>query len=266
MARFLTRVIAVIPCLLGTVLVCSIHLGWPPQPPISGIVYAQSNPAASTKTVITPVMRDFDPVFIWAVRSGPTELRGAQLTEDEIRAWFVPSGMAPRPAKPSRLAYRFQAGDDWLENLSFRAVNRTGKKIVRIKLGVKFPEIKQAGGKGLFAVAPEAHDAQFMSLLRQAFDGTLEMKRDESGKEIKRLLRVFSLRDAKHKTAWMPFDITDRGIFVRSDVDLRCVMCSRIIDWEPHVEVIGGKQYNFDTTECANTYKKFKKLYGESFE
>jgi KaiC/GvpD/RAD55 family RecA-like ATPase len=132
-------------------------------------------------------------------------------------------------------------------------------------LQVMVAEIRNAGGKAIFAVAPEAHDLQFMSLLRQTLDGTLEMKEDESGKEIKRLLRVFSLRDAKHKTAWMPFEITDRGIIVKSEVELRCAMCSRIVEWEPHVEIIGGKQYNFDSTECANTYKKLKKLYGENF-
>lgn len=132
-------------------------------------------------------------------------------------------------------------------------------------LQVIVAEIGAAGGKAVFAVTPEAHDLQFMSLLRQTFDGTLEMKEDESDKEIKRLLRVFSLRDAKHKTSWMPFEITDRGIIVKSDIELRCAMCSRLIDWEPHVEVIRGKQYNFDSTECANTYKKLKRLYGENF-
>jgi KaiC/GvpD/RAD55 family RecA-like ATPase len=132
-------------------------------------------------------------------------------------------------------------------------------------LQVLVAEIGQGEGKSFFAAAPEAHDPQLMSFLRQAFDGTLEMKEDESGKEIKRLLRVFSLKDAKHKTIWMPFEITDHGIVVKNDVELRCAMCSRLIDWEPHVEAIGGKQYNFDSAECANTYRKFKKLYGEDF-
>jgi len=133
-------------------------------------------------------------------------------------------------------------------------------------LQVLVAEIRYAGGKAVFAVTPEAHDLQLINLLRQTFEGTLEMREDESGKEIKRLLRVFSLRDAKHKTAWMPFDITDHGIIVKSDVELRCAMCSRLIDWEPYVEDIGGKQYNFDSPECANTYKKFKELYGGYFE
>jgi KaiC/GvpD/RAD55 family RecA-like ATPase len=132
-------------------------------------------------------------------------------------------------------------------------------------LQVIVAEIRAAGGNALFSVTPEAHDQQFMSLLRQAFDGTLEMKEDESSKEIRRFLRVFSLKESKHKTNWAPFEITDRGIVVKSDVELRCMMCSKLIDWEPYVEAIEGKQYIFDSAECAKTYTKLKKLYGEDF-
>ena len=118
----------------------------------------------------------------------------------------------------------------------------------------------------LFTVSSEAHDSQFMSFLRVAFDGTLEMNPDESGKEIKRLLRVFSLKGSKHKTNWTPFEITNRGIVIRSENEIRCMMCSGLIEWEPIVEVIDGKDYNFDSQECAETYKKFKSLYGQFFE
>ncbi len=109
-----------------------------------------------------------------------------------------------------------------------------------------------------------------MSYLREIFDGTLEMKmeteKSQSGEEIKRLLRLFSLKGAKHKTQWTPFEITNEGILLKSQKELRCVMCSRLIDWQPHTEVIEGKEYNFDSAECANTYKRLKSLYGPSFE
>jgi hypothetical protein len=32
------------------------------------------------------------------------------------------------------------------------------------------------------------------------------------------------------------------------------------------LEIIEGKQYSFDSDECATTYKKLKALYGASFE
>jgi KaiC/GvpD/RAD55 family RecA-like ATPase len=127
-------------------------------------------------------------------------------------------------------------------------------------------KIKKLTGNAIFVVAPEAHDQQFLSYLRQIFDGTLEMKEDDSGGEIRRLLRVFSIKGANHKTKWMPFDITNKGIVVRSDVETRCVMCSRLIEQEPYVETVGGNQYSFDSTECASTYRKLKAIYGDSFE
>ena len=133
-------------------------------------------------------------------------------------------------------------------------------------LQIVVARIRLMNGNAIFTVAPEAHDQQFLSFLRLTFDGTLEMKEDESGKEIKRLLGVFSLKGAKHMTHWTPFEITDKGIIVKSEVELRCVMCSKLIEWEPHVEIVGGKKYNFDSPRCATTYKKLKSLYGEDFE
>ncbi len=122
------------------------------------------------------------------------------------------------------------------------------------------------GGKAICTVASGAHDKHFVNLLRLTYDGILEMKIDDSGKEIKRLLRIFSLRGAKHKTLWTPFEITDKGIVVKSETELRCVLCSKLIDWEPITKIIDGKKYYFDTLDCANTYKKFKSIYGSNFE
>jgi KaiC/GvpD/RAD55 family RecA-like ATPase len=127
-------------------------------------------------------------------------------------------------------------------------------------------KIRRLDGNAIFTVAPEAHNQQFLSFLRLAFDGTLEMKTDETGKELKRLLRVFSLRGANHKTNWTPFEITNNGIILKNEKGLRCDMCSRQIEWEPITEIVEGKEYNFDCQDCAKTYKKFKSLYNGAFE
>ena len=126
--------------------------------------------------------------------------------------------------------------------------------------------IKVMDGCAIFIAAPEAHDQRFLSFLRLTFGGILEMKEDETGKEIKRLLRIFSLSGVKHKTQWTPFEITNKGIRIRSDTEMRCVLCSKQIEWEPHVEMINGKKLNFDSAECAMTYRKLKSLYGKDFE
>jgi KaiC/GvpD/RAD55 family RecA-like ATPase len=133
-------------------------------------------------------------------------------------------------------------------------------------LQITAARIKALNGNAVFVVNAEAHDQQFISYLRQTFDGTLEMKGDESGKEIKRLMRLFSLKGAAHKTRWIQFAITSHGIVIRNEVELRCIMCSRIIEGEPHFETVKGNKLSFDTVDCASTYKKLKSVYGENFE
>jgi hypothetical protein len=92
------------------------------------------------------------------------------------------------------------------------------------------------------------------------------MKVDDSDKQIKRLLRVFSLKGMRHRTSWTQFKINDEGIKLLSDTDLRCILCSKLIDWEPIVKTIDGKKLHFDSPECVDTYMKYKSVYGSSFE
>jgi len=128
-------------------------------------------------------------------------------------------------------------------------------------------KIRSANGNAIFSANPEAHDKQFTSFLRLTFDGTLEMKQDELENEVRRQLRVVSIKGAKHKTCWMPFEITDKGInFENETTGLRCVMCKRLIESEPYFEVFGGKEYIFDSLDCARAYGRMKRLYGENFE
>jgi len=48
--------------------------------------------------------------------------------------------------------------------------------------------------------------------------------------------------------------------------EIKCVACSKPIRGEPHIETLNGKKYNFDSIECAQTYRKLKSIYGELFE
>jgi KaiC/GvpD/RAD55 family RecA-like ATPase len=121
-------------------------------------------------------------------------------------------------------------------------------------------------GIAICTVASGAHDEHFINLLRLIFDGILEMRIDESDNEMKRLLRLFSLKGAQHKTKWIPFVISDNGIIMESDTELRCALCSKTIDWEPIKRIIDGKKLYFDSHECLSTYNKFKSIYGTNFE
>ena len=49
-------------------------------------------------------------------------------------------------------------------------------------------------------------------------------------------------------------------------IELNCEMCSKPIEGQPHLEVIGEKTHNFDCKECAQTFKKLKSVYGENFK
>jgi hypothetical protein len=40
----------------------------------------------------------------------------------------------------------------------------------------------------------------------------------------------------------------------------------KTIEGKPLMEILGGKSYNFDSRECAQTFKKLKSLNGENFE
>ncbi len=53
---------------------------------------------------------------------------------------------------------------------------------------------------------------------------------------------------------------------IKADTELKCVMCSKTIHGKLHSEILDGKTYNFDSPECAFTYRRLKSLYGENFE
>jgi hypothetical protein len=127
-------------------------------------------------------------------------------------------------------------------------------------------KIRESNGSAIFIAVPEAHDSHLISNFQLVFDGTFEMKEDASGKQFKRLFRIFSLKGAKIKTTWTPFEITEKGIELRQENQLRCEMCSSLIEWDPYEEQIAGERHVFDKPDCAKTYKKLKKVYGADFE
>lgn len=121
---------------------------------------------------------------------------------------------------PSQLSITFEdARKNWLgfrvvfdsvSTLVMEAGPGTGQKFLPILLA----RIKQSKGSGLFTLESGIHDERFMNFLRFLFDGVLEMKMDEEGGELKRYLRIYSMRGVKHSTSWTPFKITAKGITI----------------------------------------------------
>jgi hypothetical protein len=130
---------------LGAVLAYLMFVASSPRSGMVAIVDAQGGQTASTKTVLIARARNDDPFAFQGVLEGTTPAQGAEPSQDELK-WLVRDDMPQRPAWPWLVAFGFQAGDDWLKNLSVDFANRTVKKIDRIVVQVAFPELKQSSG------------------------------------------------------------------------------------------------------------------------
>lgn len=52
---------------------------------------------------------------------------------------------------------------------------------------------------------------------------------------------------------------------LKEETNHSCEMCLKQVNGQPYVEVIDGKTHAFDCRECAQTFKRFKSVYGENF-
>ena len=103
---------------------------------------------------------------------------------------------------------------------------------------------------------PAAHDSMFVSKVKTMFDGIFETKIDETGSEITRLFRIFSLKGVNHQTRWIIFTISERGLTMAEDNTPRCAWCGGVIPYEPHKETIDGPTYTFHAAGCSDNFKK----------
>ncbi len=75
---------------------------------------------------------------------------------------------------------------------------------------------------------------------------------------------------AKSKTPNVPSPAKANVVPTNADVDAKakvcCEMCSKPIEGEPYVELIDDTPHNFHCKDCAQTFKRFKSLYGERFK
>ena len=97
------------------------------------VVRAQSG----LKIVSISCLRPVDPLASSEVLENGRLVGRTSLSEDDLK-WIdkglpvaLPVLIQRYEARPSRWAYRFRAGDDWLKDLSVVVRNRTSKTIVR---------------------------------------------------------------------------------------------------------------------------------------
>ena len=82
------------------------------------------------------------------------------------------------------LGQAFLSGDDWLEGMTFRLKNVSGKALRRAELELEFPEIKMDNGTFLLTIhcgqIPDLPDADSIEMPSVQPDQTLELKFDDS--------------------------------------------------------------------------------------
>jgi KaiC/GvpD/RAD55 family RecA-like ATPase len=119
-------------------------------------------------------------------------------------------------------------------------------------------KMRSSNALAFFTLIPTSHDSMFVSTVKTMFDGIIEMRLDDFGEEITRLFRIFSMKGVKHKTRWIIFTITERGISIVEDSNPRCAWCGGVIPYKPYKETIKGCNYMFHAPECADNFKREK--------
>ncbi len=128
---------------LGVLLACSILFECWPQSCLMSIAHAQSLPVTNTKTIIMNRQTPLDAVEVIQVMEALTATTPGDPSPEDLR--WLPRG--PRPAREWRWVYKFEAGDDWLKNLSLELRNRTSEDIVYLSIKMCFPETVMTGPK-----------------------------------------------------------------------------------------------------------------------
>lgn len=141
---------------------------------------------------------------------------------------------------------------DSITNLAIQSDPDTTLKFLQLVTA----KMRTMNALAFFTLTPTSHDSMFVSTVKTMFDGIFEMRMDETGLEITRMFRIFSIKGAKHQTRWIIFTITERGISMVEDSNPRCAWCGGIIPYEPLKETIKGCNYTFHATGCSNNFKR----------
>jgi hypothetical protein len=166
--------------ILGAELVCPTSVKLWRRGYFVNLVHAQSGP----KTVSINRLRPVDPLDVSEVLEDGRPVGRTLLSQDDLK-WIdkglpvaLPVLIQRYEARPSRWAYKFRAGDDWLKDLSLVVRNRTSKNIVYVDVVVGFPETK-ANGPAIF------DDIEFGRIpANAAFTGSGQRLRQGSNKPI----------------------------------------------------------------------------------
>ncbi len=99
--------------------------------------------------------------------------------------------------------------------------------------------------------------------------GRQEQVSFETKEELLRLTHSIFLKnaiepDTKHKQDTQTKSQSTNN--PKTQATATCAACSKVIEGSPHIEVLNGKTYSFDSIDCAKTFRRLKSVYGEAFE
>ncbi|MGD0645313.1 MAG: RAD55 family ATPase [Candidatus Bathyarchaeia archaeon] len=141
---------------------------------------------------------------------------------------------------------------DSITNLEVQSGSDTTLKFLQLVTA----KMRSLNALSFFTLIPAAHDSMFVSKVRTMFDGIFETRIDDTSLEITRLFRIFSMKGVNHKTRWIIFTVTERGISMVEDSTPRCAWCGGVIPYEPLKETIDGLEYMFHAAGCSDNFKK----------
>jgi len=141
---------------------------------------------------------------------------------------------------------------DSITNLEVQSGSDTTLKFLQLVTA----NMRNMSALAFFTMIPTAHDSMFVSKVKTMFDGIFETRLDDTGLEITRLFRIFSIKGVSHQTRWIIFTITNKGISMVEDNTPRCAWCGGVIPYEPHKETIEGLTYMFHAAGCSDNFKR----------
>lgn len=95
------------------------------------------------------------------------------------------------------------------DSISTLFVYNSETEITRF-MQVNMARVKHSNGLGFWTVVEGIHTSAFYNFLRHMADGVIEMRLEDKD-ELKRFIRIHTMKGVKHKTNWLPFMIQDEG-------------------------------------------------------
>ena len=147
-------------------------------------------------------------------------------------------------------------------------------------------DLKSNGFTTLAVIDPNMHPAEEVQAIIGLFEGEIHVSENETAKGIRKTMRIRKMYNQKYHEneivltkANLPLDLEDstvnsskqnQEILLQDETLFEtnhsiCAMCSKQIKDQPLLVIIGNKEYSFDSPECINTFKKFKRIYGDAF-